>query len=187
MKPPPCFPGKQTRKRSKKRQIRDFIAIWVAAIRDLLPVTITFWSSWITTRGTYGFGSLSRKTKQLAVLLSGNSRITLRTNLVERSSECVPTMAQGTLPTRNWTRSSPKQEYSMNPHRHNDRNAVSERMIRTLKEVATSMLAQASLPHWSEAVDTATHLRNWLISKASLTRLLISHYILKEKRIKSAT
>jgi hypothetical protein len=63
MKPPPCFPGKQTRKRSKKRQIRDFIALWVAAKRDLLPVTITFWSSWMTTRGTYGFGSLSRKTK----------------------------------------------------------------------------------------------------------------------------
>lgn len=31
------------------------------------------------------------------------------------------------------------------------------------------MLAQASLLHWSEAVNTATHLRNWLISKASLT------------------
>jgi len=59
----------------------------------------------------------------------------------------------------------------MNPHHHNDRNAVSERLIRTLKEMATSMLAQAGLPprYWSEAVNTATHLRNWLISKASLT------------------
>jgi hypothetical protein len=37
--------------------------------------------------------------------------------------------------------------------------------------MATSMLAQAGLPsrYWSEAVNTATHLRNWLISKAPLT------------------
>lgn len=66
----------------------------------------------------------------------------------------------------------------MNPHLpyHNDRNWVSERMVRTVEEMATSMLAQAGLPsrYWSEAVNTATHLRNWLISKASLTGMTAS-------------
>jgi Reverse transcriptase (RNA-dependent DNA polymerase)/Integrase core domain len=58
------------------------------------------------------------------------------------------------------------------PYEH-DRNGVAERAIRTIKEMATSMLVQAGLPpsYWPDAVATASYLRNRLPTKASLTGL----------------
>ena len=48
-----------------------------------------------------------------------------------------------------------------------------QRMIRTIKEMTTSMLVQAGLLplYWSEALATAVYLRNRITTKASLSGL----------------
>ena len=65
-------------------------------------------------------------------------------------------------------------QHEPSPPDTQDRNGVAERAIRTLKEMATSLLVQAKLPpiFWAEAIATAVYIRNRVPTSASLTGLV---------------
>jgi Reverse transcriptase (RNA-dependent DNA polymerase)/Integrase core domain len=182
MKPPACFPclaGKQTRKRSMEPQKRaeaplDFIHCDLGGGYERSPSGYQYflvfvddysryvWVWFLKSKDKVACSAAIKEFKHFAENQFGRKIKRMRTD--NGSGEFANT-------EWDWIISEAGIQHEPAPPYHKDRNGVSERMIRTLKEMATSMLAQAGLPprYWSEAVNTATHLRNRLISNASLT------------------